>query len=226
MAYLTVEKPRFLFLQGHDRRRHHRASRCLRGACRYLRGSHRLFRRLPGGGRSHALPRCLFLRGSRRRGRRLPPFIRGLPPTTFLLLFFLRRRVLQHHRGRKSLLLAQPELFISLLPALPAPDPPLLLQRRPLLFLPLRHAHTRSGSGRGRVGPCSVHGHPLLGRAKRRSRGGTWRKNKGKGEEFTHRRAIGKHDERPEVVIAVLDSLEVNGAPRPHGRVLLGETVV
>jgi hypothetical protein len=47
-----------------------------------------------------------------------------------------------------------------------------------------------------------------------------------KGEEPTHQRTVGKHKERPEVVVAILDSLEVDGAPRPRGRVLQGETVV
>jgi hypothetical protein len=47
-------------------------------------------------------------------------------------------------------------------------------------------ARVRSGSGRGRVGPRGVHGHPLLGSTKRQSRDGTWWKNKGKGEELTH----------------------------------------
>jgi hypothetical protein len=75
------------------------------------------------------------------RGVQAPTSQGGLPPFTFLFLFFLRRRVLRRHRGRGPLLLAQLKLFISLLPALPAPDPPLLLPRRPLLFPPLRHAH-------------------------------------------------------------------------------------
>jgi hypothetical protein len=92
-------------------------------------------------------------------------------------------------QGGKPLLLTQPEFFVSLLLALPAPDPPLLL-------------------------PRSVHGHPLLGRTRRQSRGDTWRKNKGKGEESTHQRTIRKHNERLEVVVAVLDSPEVDGAPR------------
>jgi hypothetical protein len=42
-------------------------------------------------------------------------------------------------------------------------------------------ARARSGSGRGRVGPRGVHGHPLLGRRKRQSHVGIWRKGKGKG---------------------------------------------
>jgi hypothetical protein len=42
--------------------------------------------------------------------------------------------------GGKPLLLAQPELFVPLLPVLPPPDPPLLLTRHPLLFPQLRLA--------------------------------------------------------------------------------------
>jgi hypothetical protein len=37
-----------------------------------------------------------------------------------------------------------------------------------------RRCAARSGSGRGRVEPRSVHGHPLLGRTRRQSRSGTW----------------------------------------------------
>jgi hypothetical protein len=40
--------------------------------------------------------------------------------------------------------LAQPEFFVPLLPGLPPPDPSLLLARRPLLLLPLRHARARA----------------------------------------------------------------------------------
>jgi hypothetical protein len=80
----------------------------------------------------------------------------------------------------------------------------------------------RCACARARVGPRSVHGHPLLGRTRRQSHDDTWRKDKGKEEESE---AVGKHDERPEVVVAVLDSHEINGAPRPRDRVLLGETI-
>jgi hypothetical protein len=41
-------------------------------------------------------------------------------------------------------LLAQPELLTPPLPALPAPDAPLLLARRPLLLPPLRRARARA----------------------------------------------------------------------------------
>jgi hypothetical protein len=135
----------------------------LRGARRCLRSARRLSRRLPGGGRSRARPRrCLFrrLRGSGRGGRRLPP-LGGSPSPIALLL--VRRRVLRSRRGGESQLLAQLELLTSLFPALPSPDPLLLLARRPLLLPLLRRACARSGSGRGRVGPRGVHGHHLQG---------------------------------------------------------------
>jgi hypothetical protein len=45
--------------------------------------------------------------------------------------------------------------------ALPSPDPPLLLTRRPFLLPPLRRARTRSGSGHGWVGPRDIHDHHL-----------------------------------------------------------------
>jgi hypothetical protein len=60
------------------------------------------------------------------------------------------------------MLLAQPVLLVPLLPALPPLDPPLLPTRGPLLLPPLRGVGGCSGSGRGRVRPCGVHGHPLL----------------------------------------------------------------
>jgi hypothetical protein len=79
MAYLRVEKPRFLFLEGSAGAEAtvgaRRASRRLSGACRhirsarrYLRGARRLFCRSPRGGRFRARPRRLFLR--RLRGSR------------------------------------------------------------------------------------------------------------------------------------------------------------
>jgi hypothetical protein len=78
------------------------------------------------------------------RGVQAPISREGPPPVAFLFLFFSRRRVLQRHWGRKSLLLAQSELFVSLLPALPAPDPPLLLTRLLLLFPLLHRARART----------------------------------------------------------------------------------
>jgi hypothetical protein len=59
------------------------------------------------------------------------------------------------------MLLAQPELLVSLLPALPAPDPLLFLAHCPLLLMLLRRANAHPGSGRGRVRPRGVHNHRL-----------------------------------------------------------------
>jgi hypothetical protein len=75
-------------------------------------------------------------------------------------------------------------------------------RRIPRSFLRAAHSYSRrcaararSGSGCGQVRPRNVPGHPLLGRTRCQSRIGTWRKNKGKGEESTHRRTVGKHNE-------------------------------
>jgi hypothetical protein len=66
-----------------------------------------------------------------------------------VLLFLVRRRVLLSRRGRESLLLTQPELLTLLFPALPSPDPLLLLARRPLMFPPLSRARAQAqGVGR------------------------------------------------------------------------------
>jgi hypothetical protein len=63
--------------------------------------------------------------------------------------------------GERAPAAPQPELLVSLLPALPPPDPLLFLVHRPLLLLPLRRACARLGSGRGRVRLRGVHGHHL-----------------------------------------------------------------
>jgi hypothetical protein len=47
-----------------------------------------------------------------------------------------------------------------------------------------------------------------------------------KGGKPTHRLGVGEHDEQPELVVAMSPDLEANGAPRPRGRILLGEAVV
>jgi hypothetical protein len=47
-----------------------------------------------------------------------------------------------------------------------------------------------------------------------------------KGGRPTHRRGVGEHNERPEVVVAVSPGLEADGAPRPRGRVFPREAVV
>jgi hypothetical protein len=64
------------------------------------------------------------------------------------------------------LLLAQPELLTPPFPTLPSLDALLPLARRQLLFSLLCYARVCSGSGRGRVGPRSVHGPYLQGTSK------------------------------------------------------------
>jgi hypothetical protein len=147
----------------------------------------------------------------------------GPAPVAFFLFSLSRRRVLRGHRGREPLLLAQPVFLVPLFPALLPPEPSLLLACRPPLLRSLRHA--RAGSGRGRVGPHDVHGHPLLGRAKCQNCSGASRRNKRKGEP-THQRGVRKHNRRPKVVVAVRDGLKADGVPRPRGRILQGEAVV
>jgi hypothetical protein len=115
----------------------------LRGARRHLLGARRLSRRLPGGRRSRARPRRRLirrLRGSGRGGRRLPPLGRSPTPIVLLLLIVVRQRVLRSPGGGEPLLLTQPELLAPLFPALPSPDPPLLLARHSLLLSPLHRA--------------------------------------------------------------------------------------
>jgi hypothetical protein len=92
-AYLKVEKPRFLFLEGSTGAvvAAAIATAALLDASvarRCLRGARRLFHRPPGGGRFRARPGRLFLCllcGSRCGGRRIPP-LRGACPRHFLLL--------------------------------------------------------------------------------------------------------------------------------------------
>jgi hypothetical protein len=43
-----------------------------------------------------------------------------------------------------------------------------------------------------------------------------------RGGRPTHRRGIGEHNERPEVIIVVPHELEADGTPRPRGHVLRG----
>jgi hypothetical protein len=74
------------------------------------------------------------------RGRGLLPLGESSPPVALLLLFLIQRRVLRGRRGREFLLLTQPKLLTPLFSALPPPDSPLLLARRPLLLLPQRRA--------------------------------------------------------------------------------------
>jgi hypothetical protein len=138
---------------GRGRSGHRRNPSHLRGACCPSC-------RLPGGGCSRTRPRRYHLcrlRGSRRGGRGLPPLEESSSLITLLPLS--RRRVFRCRWGRGPLLLAQSELLVSLLPALPPLNRLLFLACHPLLLPPLRRA--RPGSGRGRVTPRGVHGHHL-----------------------------------------------------------------
>jgi hypothetical protein len=196
-------------------RRHCRAPRRLRDA-------RRPFYRPPGGGRFPGA--CSSTTSAALgEGAQAPTSQGGLPPVAFFLFSLSQQRVLRGHQGREPLLLAQPIFLVPLFPALPPPDPSLLLACRPLLLPPLRRAH--ADSGHGRVGPRGVHGHPMLGRAKCQNCSGASRRNKRKGEP-THRRGVRKHNKRPEVVISVPDGLKADGAPHPRGRILQGEAVV
>jgi hypothetical protein len=125
--------------------------------------------------------------------------------------------------GQKSVLLAQPILLVPLFPMLLPPDPPLLLACRLLLHPSLRRARSRLSSGRGWVGMCGVHGHPLLKTTVKTA----LIRCKGMRREGgpTHRQGVGEHNERPEVVVAVPDGLEANGTPRPRGRIFLREVL-
>jgi hypothetical protein len=226
MAYLKVEKPRFLFLEGST------GAVAVAGVTTVtLPGASAVHAASsvdrPAVGASAPAPVACSSAASAAldEGVHAPTSQGGPPPVAFLLLFLSRRRVIRRRRGKESLLITQPEFLVPLVPALPPPDPP-LLTRRPLLLPPLRRACARSGSGHGWVGPRGVHGHPLLGRMKCQSRGDTWQKNKGKGEEPTHWRGVGEHNERPKVVVAMPDGLEADGTPRSRGRVLPGEAVV
>jgi hypothetical protein len=98
-----------------------------------------------------------------------------------------------------------------LFPALPSPDPLLLLARRPLL-LPLLRRVRALGLEAWRVGPRGIHGHELQGINKRSDLTGASQENsRGEDESSTHQRTLGEHSERPEVVVVVLDGLEVDG---------------
>jgi hypothetical protein len=147
----------------------------------------RLLHRAPGGGRFRTRPRRLLLRrlrGSQGGERRLPPLRRGLPPCRFPSPLPLPTTT-DVARGERPC--CSRSWNSSLLYSRRS------RRRIPRSFLRVARscsrrcvARVRSGLRRGRVGPRGVHGHPLLGSTKRQSRGGTWRKNKGKGEELTH----------------------------------------
>jgi hypothetical protein len=153
MAYLRVEKPRFLFLEGSTGAEAtadiaivtlpdvaivalpdaSAACACSSAACVASSVDR------PAAGAPTPAPGACSSADSAAlgEGAQAPTSQGGLPPVTLLLLFLSRRRILQGRRGRKSLLLAQPEFFVPLLPAFPPLDSSLLVVCRPLLLLPL-----------------------------------------------------------------------------------------
>jgi hypothetical protein len=158
-AYLKVDKPRFLFLEGSPdpvaaagvattvlpdasaARAGASATHVVPSVDRLVAGASAP---APGAG-SSATSAALG------EGAQAPTSQGGLPPVALLLLFLSRRRILRGRRGRESLLLAQPEFLVPLLPALPPPDPSLLLARRPLLLPPLRPRALGLGAWAGRT---------------------------------------------------------------------------
>jgi hypothetical protein len=206
---------------GGGQRRRYSTPRRLRGARRCLCDARRPFRRLPGGGRGACSPAASAALGEGGAGSHLsggpapchsPP---PLPlPTTSTLRSSGERVPAARAAGISRPSAPGAPVAGSFAPSCAPPAP-----------TPAAAPRARSGSGRGRVGPRGVHGHPLLGRVKCQSHDSASRRNK-KGGEPTHRRGVGKHNERPEVVVTVPDDLEADGAPRPRGRILLGEAVV
>jgi hypothetical protein len=80
-------------------------------------------------------------------------------------------------------LLAQPEILVPPLPALALPAPPLLLVRRPLLLLSLRHARARPRPGHGWVGPSGIHMHHLRESSEASEHAGVARTSKARKSE-------------------------------------------
>jgi hypothetical protein len=123
-------------------------------------------------------------------------------------------------------LLAQPEILISPLPVLVLPVPPPLLARHPLLLLSLRRARMRLGSGRGRVRPIDVHVHHLRGSGEASKHADVPKTSRTRKEgKFTHQLADWEHGERPQGRVVATPRPEVDGAPRPGGRVVPREEV-
>jgi hypothetical protein len=152
-AYLKVEKPRFLFLEGSAD-----AVAAAGVAATALPDTSTACAtssvdRLAAGTSTPAPGTCPSAASvALGEGAQAPTSQGGLPPVAFFLLSFSRRRVLRGRRRGESLLLAQPVFFVPLFPAHPPPDPSLLLARRSLLLPLLRRARARargvSGSDR------------------------------------------------------------------------------
>jgi hypothetical protein len=116
-------------------------------------------------------------------GAQAPTSQEGLPPVAFFLLSLSRRRVLRGRRGRA------PAARVAGIPRPAVPGTPAAGSFAPSCvspaLAPAAAPRARSGSGRGRVGPRGVHGHPLLGRAKCQNRSDASRRHKGKGGAYS-----------------------------------------
>jgi hypothetical protein len=182
MAYLNVEKPRFLFLEGSagakatvvaatvvppDASAAHATSSVDRPAAGAPVPAQVLVPSPP--------PRLSV------RGRRLPP-LRGPAPRHFPFPLLSPTTSTPTSPGeRVPAARAAGTLHLSA-PGTGSPAP----SSAPPAPVPPAAPRTRLGSGCGRVGLRSVHGHPMLGRTRRQIRGGTWQKDKGKGEPPLH----------------------------------------
>jgi hypothetical protein len=155
MAYLKVEKPRFLFLKGltgavaatdvatvalPDAFAARAGTSVTHAGASAARAASFVDRPTVGASAPALGARSSDASASLGEGGAGSHLSGGPAPVAFFLLFLSRRRVLRHHRGRKSLLLTQPEFLVPLFSAFPPPDPPLLLTRRQLLLSPLRCA--------------------------------------------------------------------------------------
>jgi hypothetical protein len=152
IAYLKVEKPRFLFHEGSTgavvvagvtvlldafAERAGASTTCAAPSVDRLVASASAPAPDACSSAASAAPRLLVRGGA---GSHLSG---GQPPVAFFLFSLSRRRGLRGRRGREPLLLAQPVFLVSLFPAFPPPDPSLLLACRPLLLPPLRRVRAR-----------------------------------------------------------------------------------
>jgi hypothetical protein len=150
-AYLKVEKPRFLFLEGStgavaaadvatvallEASAAHAGASAARTGTSAVCAASSVDRPAAGAPQAVALlpPPRLSVKGVQAPTSQGEPAPRRSPP---LHLSTTNPPMLP--RG-KPLLLEQPEFFVPLFPVLLPPDPPLLFTRRPLLFPPLRRA--------------------------------------------------------------------------------------
>jgi hypothetical protein len=171
MAYFKVEKPRILFLEGSAGTKATAAAAAVvppdasaAGAGTSAARAASSVDRLAAGSPAPAPGACSSAASAALgEGGACSHLSGGPSPRRFPILLLPPTTSTPTLQGTESLLLTQPELFISLLPA---PDPALLLPRRPLQFLLLRRAHACPGSGCGWVRPRSVHGHPILGKTR------------------------------------------------------------